>query len=248
VAIRQRQGQPDDAGLKGEPPFWRQIGVLRRNSGGPKLQSLPYALPLFYIYFEVTKLKKKNKIRIKNTSAPKNSSKKWIVIITVLSFFLSVSMNMLSSTLMPMANIVAALFLLLALILIGVVFDIIGIAVTTADETPFHSMASRRVRAASQAIWLIRNAEKVSNVCNDVIGDIVGIISGAATTAIVTKILNVYNFDGIVVSLLLTGLVASLTIGGKAMGKGVAMSKANSIIYTVARIINIFNFNKRKKS
>ncbi len=197
---------------------------------------------------EVLDLKKKHKIKIKNTSAPKNSSKSWIIIITVLSFFLSISMNMLSSTLMPMANIVAALFLLLALILIGVVFDIIGIAVTTADETPFHSMASRRIRAASQAIWLIRNAEKVSNVCNDVIGDIVGIISGAATTAIVAKIIAAYSFDGIVVSVLLTGLVAALTIGGKAMGKGVAMSKANSIIYSVASIINVFSFRKRKKS
>lgn len=193
-------------------------------------------------------MKKKQKIKIKNTSVPKNSSKKWIVIITLLSFLLSVSMNMLSSTLMPMANIVAAFFLLLVLILIGVVFDIIGIAVTTADETPFHSMASRRIKAASHAIWLIRNAEKVSNLCNDVIGDIVGIISGAATTVIVAKILDAYTFDKIVVSLLLTGLVASLTIGGKAMGKGVAMTKANSIIYTVARIINIFTFNKRKKS
>ncbi len=190
--------------------------------------------------------KKKQRIKIKNPPAPKSSGIKYIVIITLLSFLISVTMNVLSTTLMPDDNILIALLILFILIMTGVVFDIVGVAVAAAEETPFHSMAARRVKAASQAIWLIRNADRVSNICNDVIGDIVGIISGAATSIIVAEMVSTYGFDGIVSSLLLTGLVAALTIGGKALGKGVALGKCNSIIYTVARVISIFSKSKKK--
>ena len=133
------------------------------------------------------KTRKKRKISVKNNNIPKGNGGKWVVIIVVLSFLISVSMNSLSNALIPRADIITALIILLILILIGVVFDIVGVATTTASETPFHSMASGRVKAAPQAIWLIRNADKVSNMCNDVIGDTVGIVSGAATAVIISE-------------------------------------------------------------
>lgn len=180
------------------------------------------------------------KIKIKNNTNVKSGSSKWVIVIVILSFFLSVSMEILSSALIPKADIISALVILIVLIFIGIIFDIVGVAVATADETPFHSMAAGKVKGATQSIWLIRNAEKVTNICNDVIGDTVGIISGAATAVVIAKILSIYNFDEIVLSLLLTGFVASLTIGGKALGKGFAISKANSIVYSAARVISIF--------
>ncbi len=56
------------------------------------------------------------------------------------------------------------LLLLAAFILIGIVFDIIGVSVTVAEERPFHSMAAHGEKSASCAMQLIRNAEKVSSV------------------------------------------------------------------------------------
>ncbi|MFQ9126695.1 MAG: hypothetical protein ACLR4Z_07780 [Butyricicoccaceae bacterium] len=70
-----------------------------------------------------------------------------------------------------------------------------------------------------------RNAEKVSSICNDVVGDICGIISGATGALIV----DTYHLRcdvrrlKVAVSLLITGLVSALTIGGKAAGKGIAV-------------------------
>ena len=195
------------------------------------------------------KTRKKRKISVKNNNIPKGNGGKWVVIIVVLSFLISVSMNSLSNALIPRADIITPLIILLILILIGVVFDIVGVATTTASETPFHSMASGRVKAAPQAIWLIRNADKVSNMCNDVIGDTVGIVSGAATAVIISKIVNSYSLDEVIISLLLTGLTASLTIGGKALGKGIAMSNANNIVYTAACVMHFFtSIGRRKKS
>ena len=66
---------------------------------------------------------------------------------------------------MALAFVVLACFILL-----GIVFDIIGVAVTAADERPFHSMAAHRTPGAREALGLIRKANKVSSFCNDVVG------------------------------------------------------------------------------
>jgi len=128
-------------------------------------------------------------------------------------------------------------------------FDIIGTAVTAADETPFHAMASRKLYAAKQSIKLIRNADKVSNVCNDVVGDICGIISGAAGAYIVFRVIG--NKDVITMTeLAVTGSITALTVGGKALGKTIAIRNSNYIIYKVSVIIKFindkFSFIKRK--
>jgi CBS domain containing-hemolysin-like protein len=135
---------------------------------------------------------------------------------------------------MPKAHISIALAILFVFISTGIVFDIVGLAVATAKEEPFHSMASRKIRGAKDAVNLIRNAEKVTNFCNDVVGDIIGIISGSTTAAVVVRLSYLYNYNSIFLSLILTGFVAALTVGGKAVGKAYAISHANRITYSVA--------------
>ncbi|WDC83794.1 hypothetical protein PL321_14940 [Caloramator sp. mosi_1] len=81
-------------------------------------------------------------------------------------------------------------FVLISIIFVGIIFDIIGVAVTAAEEAPFHSLASRKVKGAKTAVKLIRNADKVSNFCNDVIGDICGVVSGAAGAIIISKLIS----------------------------------------------------------
>ena len=72
-----------------------------------------------------------------------------------------------------------AFIVLIGIVLIGIVFDSEIARVTVTDEKPFHSMAASKVKGAKSSLMLIRNASRVSNVCNDVVGDICGIISGA---------------------------------------------------------------------
>ena len=136
--------------------------------------------------------------------------------------------------------------------LIGIIFDIIGVAVTSADEKPFHSMAARKVPGAQEAIVLLRNAERVSSICNDVVGDICGVVSGSASATIAAQILQSVEltWPGIV-SLLMSALVAGLTVGGKAIGKTVAMGSCTDIVYMVGKVIASFRrmtrFLKKKK-
>ena len=60
----------------------------------------------------------------------------------------------------------------------------IGVAVAAADEKPLHAMGADRVHGSRQAIWLVRRAGRVANICNDVVGDVSGTISGAITASL----------------------------------------------------------------
>ncbi len=154
--------------------------------------------------------------------------------------------TLLSSGIMEMVNVWIAVLILLLIIFCGIVFDVIGMAVTTADEAPFHSMAAKNIKNAGLAINLIKSKDKVSNFCNDVIGDICGIVSGSASAAVVAYILKALPSVGnFLLTLLITATVAALTVGGKAMGKSIAIKHSNSIVYFTARVISVFNFKKR---
>ena len=173
-----------------------------------------------------------------NVVGSKKENFKWVIFVTILTFVLSSSLSIISSNLLEDAYIYISFLIVLAIILIGIIFDIIGIAVTAADDAPFHAMASRKLYGAKQAIKLIRNANKVSSICNDVVGDICGVISGAASGFIVVKIaMTASGPMQTLASIGITGTVASLTIGGKAIGKTIAIEKSNYIVYKVAVIL-----------
>jgi len=132
------------------------------------------------------------------------------------------------------------ILLVVVFIIIGVIFDIIGIAVTAASEKPFHSMATKQVKGAKVAIKLIKNASKVSSFCNDVIGDICGIISGSAGVIISTILIANYNLNPVITTFTITALIAAMTIGGKALGKSFAVNKSNVIIYKFSIFLSLF--------
>lgn len=165
---------------------------------------------------------------------------KWIVKIVVMAFVISFSLSFVSQMTIPNLNIWIGILITLLFIVIGIIFDIIGVAVNSADEKVFHSMNARQVRGANVAVKFKKNADKVSSFCNDVIGDICGIISGAAATTIAACLANVMKVDLLFVNLTIAAIVASLTIGGKAMGKSFAMNKSDIILYEFAKIVSLF--------
>ena len=126
------------------------------------------------------KVKEREILMNKNNNKNKNNSAiRWFITIFIITFTLSMTFSYISTTSISNLSIIPALIVLVVVILIGVIFDIIGVAVTCATEEEFHAMASKKVKGAKTAIKLIRSAPKVSNICNDVIGDICGIISGS---------------------------------------------------------------------
>ncbi|MDE7218262.1 MAG: CNNM domain-containing protein, partial [Oscillospiraceae bacterium] len=145
------------------------------------------------------------------------------------------------------AGLAVAFTVLLAFILLGIFFDIIGVAVTAADEKPFHSMAARKTPGAREALNLIRKADKVSSFCNDVGGDICGIISGSTGAVIVVQLQTAMDFlPALVISLAVTALTSGLTIGGKALGKSFAIARSTAVLQLVGRFLHLFSRNKKR--
>ena len=187
------------------------------------------------------KLKKKTKQKQNGNAV----NVRWIATISITSFLLSVLMSHTSKRALESVGNIIAFVILLVFISIGILFDIIGVASTVATEKRFHSMAARRVNGAKQAIWIVRNAEKVGSFCNDVVGDISGIISGATSAVIITRLTqDGTDVRSVILSLVITGCVSSLTIGGKAIGKTFAISHSEDIVFLTGRVLSILPWKK----
>ena len=179
----------------------------------------------------------------------RNKTIRWVVTIFIVTIFISGAISLLSDVIMENSSVFVAFLILLAIILIGIFFDIIGMAVASADEKPFHSMAARKVPGAQESIALLRNAERVSSICNDVVGDICGVVSGSASATIAVQIISNFDFSWPqIVSLAMSALAAGLTVGGKAIGKSFAVNSSTAIVHSVGKCIHwLHSLTKPKK-
>ena len=184
-----------------------------------------------------------------NSDAPiKKTSYRWVFKIVILTFALSITMSLIAESFLNTVSLPLAFIILLFFILIGIVFDTIGISIAAADITPFISMSSRKVQGANQAVFLLKRADLVTNICNDVVGDICGIISGAMGAIITLSILQkVAQLPQIVVAVIISAIIATTTVSGKAIGKIIAMKKAKEITLAVGRILRVFPLNMKKE-
>ncbi|MGI6549217.1 MAG: hypothetical protein ACOX4Q_04120 [Syntrophomonadales bacterium] len=162
-----------------------------------------------------------------------------------ITFFTFMSGLIISLGLESIINAVQDLFvsfLSLGLVVVaGIVSDAIGTAATAADVVPFNAMAAKKIRGASQAVRIVRNADLVANLTADVVGDIAGTLSGAIGASIVYTFYARYSMFTVVDTVLLgaamTSLIAAVTVGGKTIGKSIAINNANSIILKVAEVL-----------
>ncbi|MFV9510784.1 hypothetical protein [Tepidibacillus sp. LV47] len=186
-------------------------------------------------------------------------SAKWSFFIAIVTLILSSSFSIVSTFALAGVSFGIGILIVFVIIFIGIFFDMLGLAAASAEEKPFHAMAAERIKGAKQAIRIVRNADKFSNFCNDVIGDISGIVSGTATAAVVLHLMsnigikqNTFLYS--LVSVAFTATVAALTVGGKALGKSFAITNSTQIILFVGKFfsfleekLHIFIFNGNKK-
>lgn len=197
---------------------------------------------------------KDNKQNTKNIEKKsKNKPKKqsawvWPVKVLVIALVLSFSFSVISELTLSNANIVLAVIVILVFIGIAVLTDMIGLAVTTSNLETFTAMASRKVKGSKQAIALVKNADRVSSICSDVLGDVCGILSGSAGASILAKVVmeSAGDFTVVLISSVVSAVIAGLTIFGKAALKRYAISHADGITLTLAKFLNIFTRRDKK--
>ena len=102
-------------------------------------------------------------------------------------------------------------------------------------------MSSRKIKSGKIGVKLLKNTSKVSSICCDVVGDVCGIVSGTSGVVIVSLIIKLTDINELLVSLLVTGLISALTIGGKALGKNISINKSREIVTIVSKILSFFS-------
>jgi len=170
-----------------------------------------------------------------------SSRSSWVATVFMMAVLLSAFLSFMSEKLLKGTGLISAILILSAFILLGIIFDILGLAVASADERPFHSMAAHRTPGAKEALALIHNAEQVSSVCNDVVGDICGIVSGTTAAIIVIRLRQVTGAEDIWLTVGVTALISGLTIGGKAAGKTLAIRRSTSVVHLAGRFLHLFH-------
>jgi len=180
---------------------------------------------------------------------PAKKKKNYIVLkMFLITLIVSTGVSLISELFLSDLGIGLSTIVLIVLILIGIIFDIIGTAFASCEQTPFIAMSSRKIKKAVHALKLLKNADVVANVCNDVIGDVCGIVSGAAGAAIVAKIImQAKDASELALGIGMSGVVAALTVAGKALGKGYAMKNNVKIVETIGGIICFFSGKDKKE-
>lgn len=186
--------------------------------------------------------------KIKKSAKPKKKHNIWWLKAAVISLVLAAFVSFLSELTASSEQIVVTVLLLAFLILASILFDAIGVAVTSCDITPIISMSSRKIYGAKTALWLVKNSNVVSSICNDIIGDIFGIISGTCSAVIVLKIaMSLGEGWQRWLTIIMSAVVSSLTIGGKAFMKNIAIHNSKEFVMFVARILALFVPEERKR-
>jgi TM2 domain-containing membrane protein YozV len=167
----------------------------------------------------------------------------------LLTFVLSLIFSCLSEFFLGRVTaLILALLLLFVIILIGVLFDMVGFAAAAAEIGHLNARAANKLLGARQAVNLVKNADQVAIFCNDVMGDICATVSGAIGVTIVFRLATGSpGLDTTLLTTLITALVAAFTVGGKALGKGIALNEATEIMFRIGQIIAwLERFNDRK--
>lgn len=168
----------------------------------------------------------------------------WSLAIAVITLVLAAIFSIVSTYLLSGVTWAIGMVIVFVIVFIGIFFDMLGIAATAADETPFHAMAAERVNGSKQSILIVRSADRFASFCNDVIGDISGIISGTASAIVVISFTismgqredSAFHY---IVAVVFTSVVAAVTVGGKAFGKSMAIRYSTPILFQVGKLFYI---------
>ena len=165
----------------------------------------------------------------------------WILKAFLMTFFIALIFSSASNYLISKFNNTILLIVLCVIFIgIGILFDIIGTAVLTANEASFHAKSAKKIKGSKEGVYLVKNSSTIASICNDVIGDICGIVSGSIGAMLAINISTKLNVSTVIVTLLISSIISSLTVGGKAIGKKQAIKNSDAIIFIAAKILSKF--------
>ena len=134
----------------------------------------------------------------------------WVIKAFILTFFLALIISGISNIIVEKCGFIVLLIITIIIVLLGIIFDIIGTAVLTANEATFHAKASNKIDGSKESIKLIKNSSNIANFCNDIVGDICGIVSGSMGAMIAITIANKCSLNTTLVALIVSSIISSI--------------------------------------
>ncbi len=181
---------------------------------------------------KITILNKNEKIK------PKRNTK-WFIEIFLISLCLSILFSLISELMLSYTSVALALILILFLMVANVVFDVIGVAVTACSIKPILDLSRKNVKGASFALKMVKNADKISCICSDVVGDICSILCGGGGVTISVLLIKLFpGVNSLILSLIINSVIASIAVLGKAIGKTYALNYSQKIVLQVGKMLS----------
>ena len=175
------------------------------------------------------------------------SNKVWLVQIFFVSLCFSIMFALISELMLANASLALSLFLIVLLVVVSVIFDLIGMAVTACSIRPLLDYKQKGIRGADVSIKLVKNADKISCICTDVVGDICSILSGAGGVTISIILISYFpQFNSILMSILISSIIASISVLGKAIGKTYAINNSAKVVLATGKLLSLFKKTSKK--
>ena len=173
---------------------------------------------------------------------------KWAFNMLFVSISLSLFFGFISQTVLSNMGILIATIVICVFIFFAVIFDMLGVAVVSADIALFYKWQKENIKGSQAGYLLCKHCEKVCSFCGDVVGDICSTLCGAAGACIVMALSSRISLPvvSVFISVVVPALIAGITIFFKALMKEYALKKSNKIILKVGILMEKLIFKEKK--
>lgn len=174
----------------------------------------------------------------------KNSTK-WAFKVFVLSISLSIIFSLFSQSLLPSLSPFFSIFVIVFFVFVSVIFDMVAVAFTSINKEQLEKYKNEN--GYVMAVKLCERADKVASFGGDVVGDICGILSGAGGVSLVVN-MNIQDANlNLLVTCLVSSLIAGVTIFCKAIMKTYALQNCEQIAIVTGVYLEASFFNRMRK-
>lgn len=174
----------------------------------------------------------------------KNSTK-WAFKVFILSISLSIIFSLVSQSLLPSLSPFFSIFVIVFFVFVSVIFDMVAVAFTSINKEQLDKFKNENGYVI--AVKLCERADKVASFGGDVVGDICGILSGAGGVSLVVN-MNIQDTNlNLVVTCLVSSLIAGITIFCKAIMKTYALQNCEQIAIMTGVYLEASFFNRMRK-
>lgn len=181
---------------------------------------------------------KKQKVKVAKID---NKAKRWIIKISLLAFFISLLLSIISESIQN-SGIIVAVILIIIFMALNVVSDMFGLAITSCQiEHIDRDVLDEKIK--NKCKRLIVNADKVSSILCDVVGDICGILCGVSGSILSSSLSNGVEAPSLIIFIgaLVSALIAGTTVLFKAISKNYAVNNAHKIVLRIGKLLDRFS-------